>query len=80
MWERIKKILGLKSRNPPKASHLGGQAEKKDNKGIPKDILDRLPPGVKIKKIEIGPSQIIRSLIYMLVIYMITSTLLGFLI
>jgi len=80
MWERIKKILGLKSGNPPKASHLGGQAEKKDNKGIPKDILDRLPPGVKIKKIEIGPSQIIRSLIYMLVIYMITSTLLGFLI
>jgi cell division protease FtsH len=77
MWERIKKILGLKN-NPPKASQSGGQA--KNNKDIPKEILDKLPPGVKVKKIEIGPSQIIRSLIYMVVLYMIVSTLLGFLV
>ena len=76
MWERIKKIFGLK--NPPKASQSGGQV--KDIKGIPKEILDKLPPGVKIKKIEIGPSQILRTVIIMIIIYMATSALLGFLI
>ncbi len=66
MWERIKKILGIKNN------------QKKDkNNGIPKEILDKLPPGVKVKKIEIGPSQIIRSVIYMILIYMGISALIG---
>ncbi len=48
--------------------------------GIPKEVLDKLPPGVKIRKIEIGPSQILRGLITMLVIYWVISTLLQLLI
>ncbi|MFA5026119.1 MAG: ATP-dependent zinc metalloprotease FtsH [Candidatus Shapirobacteria bacterium] len=77
MWERIKKILGIKTEsknNPPTP-----KATAKQN-GIPKEILDKLPPGVKIKKIEIGPSQVIRTVIYMILFYMIASTLLSFLV
>jgi cell division protease FtsH len=69
MWERIKKLLGIKNN------------KKKDEKAkIPKEILDKLPPGVKVRKIEIGPTQIIRSVIYMVLFYMIASALLNFLV
>ncbi|MBU1089026.1 ATP-dependent zinc metalloprotease FtsH, partial [Patescibacteria group bacterium] len=40
---------------------------------IPKEILDRLPPGVKIKQIVIGPQQIIRAVLYVLIIFWIFS-------
>lgn len=76
MWERIKKTLGIKSnskKNPPTPKAVARQS------GIPKDILDKLPPGVKIKKIEIGPAQILKSLITMILVYMVVSTLIGFL-
>ena len=36
---------------------------------IPKEILDKLPPGVKIKRIEIGPKQILRTFITLLLIF-----------
>jgi len=75
MWERIKKILGIKNRD----KKLDFRNKKKGNETIPKEILDKLPPGVKIKKIEIGPSQIIKSIIYLIVFYMILSSLAGFL-
>jgi len=50
------------------------------NNGIPREVLDKLPPGVKIRKIEIGPSQILRGVVTMLVIYWVISTLLQLLI
>lgn len=48
---------------------------KKDEKNdIPKDIMDKLPPGVKIKKIEIGPQQILKTVIWViLIIWMISA-------
>ena len=54
MIEELKKKLSfLKKKKEDK--------KEKDKKNtIPKDILDKLPPGVKIKKIEVGPKQIIR--------------------
>ncbi|MFA6007293.1 MAG: ATP-dependent zinc metalloprotease FtsH [Candidatus Shapirobacteria bacterium] len=73
MWQRIKKILGIKNRD--KKSDF--RNKKKGDSTIPKEILDKLPPGVKIKKIEIGPAQIIRTVIYLIVFYMVVSTLLG---
>jgi cell division protease FtsH len=76
MWERIKKILGIKNPTTPKATSRRSQIETKQS-GIPKEILDKLPPGVKIKKIEIGPARIIRSLIYLVIFYMVVSTLVG---
>jgi len=56
-----------------------GWVKKKKNKGkenvIPKEILDKLPPGVKIKRIEIGPKQLIRLAIYIILGFWILSTL-----
>lgn len=63
MWERIKKILGMK--NPPTSQ----------KKGVPKEIMDKLPPGVKIKRIEIGPGQIMKTLVTLLLFYIIGSAL-----
>lgn len=74
MWERIKKLLGFKSKNPPSQKATARRSE------IPKDVLDKLPPGVKIKRIEIGPSQIVKSVIYLIIFYMVLSTLLEFLV
>ncbi len=56
---------------------FGGGKKKevrKDSK-IPDEILRKLPPGMKIKKIEIGPRQIIRFFIYLVLIFWILSTL-----
>lgn len=47
---------------------------------IEKDFLKNLPPGVKIKKIEIGPKQIIKSIIYLVLFFSILSTLKSFLV
>ncbi len=77
MWERIKKLLGMNSRNEKLDSR---NENKKKKQEIPKDVLDKLPPGVKIKRIEIGPSQIVKSVIYLIIFYMVLSTLLEFLV
>jgi len=74
MRKEIKKILGLGSEDK-KTSLSKEKKEDKENKGIPKEIMDKLPPGVKIKKIEIGPAQIMKSLISLLLFYMIGSAL-----
>ncbi|MDD2224982.1 MAG: ATP-dependent zinc metalloprotease FtsH [Candidatus Shapirobacteria bacterium] len=54
---------------------------KQNNKNqIPKELLDKLPPGVKIKRIEIGPKQIVKFLIYLILGYWILSVLMQFLV
>ena len=63
----------------PKKANKETKKTAKSN-GIPKEVLDKLPPGVKIKRIEIGPSQILRGVVTMLVIYWVISTLLQLLI
>ena len=72
MWEKIKKLILPKKQ-------VKKQVKKEEEK-IPQEILDKLPPGVKIKKIEIGPMFVLRSLIYMLLAYMLISSLLSFLV
>jgi len=66
MWERIKKIF-------KKKETLTKKQEIKNQ--IPKEIMDKLPPGVKIKRIEIGPGQIMKTLISLLMFYIIGSAL-----
>lgn len=65
--------LGIKKRRGPSSRSGGTQDDRseakneaKENK-IPKEILDKLPPGVKIKQIVIGPQTIIRGVLYFLV-------------
>jgi len=69
MWERIKKILGIGGKKPTSPKATSSQS------GIPKEIMDKLPPGVKIKRIEIGPVQIMKTLISLLMFYIIGSAL-----
>ena len=44
------------------------------------EFIKNLPPGVKIKRIEVGPKQIIRSIIYLVLFFSILSTLKNFLV
>jgi len=66
----IKKLLGL------------GKNKKKDNKKneIPKELRDKLPKGTKIKKIVIGPRQILQAIIYVMLISWLVSAARDFLV
>jgi len=75
MWKVIKKILGMKEKNPPTPKKASASQS-----GIPKEIMDKLPPGVKIKRIEIGPRQLMKTVISLILFYMVVSTLLNFLV
>ena len=80
IFEALKKILKSKT-NPVKQDGSKKQDDKKNNDNkIPKELLDKLPPGVKIKKIEIGPKQIVKFIIYLILGYWILSILMQFLV
>lgn len=60
----------------------GGKADKRNKQEkskIPKDILDKMPPGVKIKQIVIGPKFVMKLVIYLLMGYLVLSVLMSFL-
>ncbi|MBU3935460.1 hypothetical protein KJ909_02190, partial [Patescibacteria group bacterium] len=65
MIEELMKKFGLEKNK---------KTGKKNNK-IPQEILDKLPPGVKIKKIEMGPRQVLRAIIVVLLISWFLSTI-----
>ncbi|HPJ17322.1 MAG TPA: AAA family ATPase, partial [Candidatus Woesebacteria bacterium] len=62
---------------------LGGKKdekkEEKKGKSATDELLKNLPPGVKIKKIEIGPKQIIKALIYIVIAFWVVDILRTFL-
>jgi len=62
--EKIRKIWG----NRGNKGNKGGKNKAKDLR-IPKEVADRLPPGVKITKIEIGPQQVLKTILWMLIIF-----------
>ena len=59
---------------------LPQKKDKGEDKKIPQEILDKLPPGVRIKRIEIGPGNLIRWALSLLLMYMAVSTLISFLV
>jgi cell division protease FtsH len=63
--EKIKKMLGMG----------GKKADKKKTNEIPKEILDKLPPGTKVKKIEIGPKQLAKGVLYLVIGFLILNVL-----
>ena len=71
LMEKIKKIMGMQADKMVNNGKKGGIKNK--SRGIPKEVLDNLPPGVKIKRIEIGPRQIVKGLMYMLIIFWVLS-------
>jgi len=61
MWQKKEKVKGNK------------EVEKKDKSD--EEMFKNLPPGVKIKKIEIGPKNIIKWLIYIFLFWWMISFL-----
>ena len=57
-----------------------GVKKNKEKNTIPKELLDKLPPGVKIKRIEIGPKQIVKLVIYLILGYWVLSSLMQLLV
>ena len=79
VFENLKKKLNKKSEVKDKKTLQQAQDKKKVNNDIPKEILDKLPPGVKIKRIVIGPKQIIKTIISIVIFFWLLSLLGGFL-
>ena len=71
---KIIEDLKKKIKKPELKEKKGIKKEEKKNE-IPKELLDKLPPGMKIKSIVIGPKQIIKFVIYIILGYWILSTL-----
>ena len=73
MFGLFKNNKKSKVKGKPTLPKARARQSKKGVPLIPKEILDRLPPGVKIKQIVIGPQQIIRALLYVVIIFWIIS-------
>jgi cell division protease FtsH len=67
IWKKLKGLMGMGEKSKPK---------KVDNK-IPDEVMKNLPPGVKIKRIEIGPAQVMKGILYLILIYWGLSLLKG---
>lgn len=69
-WEKIKKILLSDSRDGSK------KAKKKENEvKLPKELVNKLPKGTKIKQFKLGPASILRFLVYMVLGFWLLSSL-----
>ncbi len=71
LFERIRKSVGGNTRE----KETKKAEEKQQIGGIPKEIMDRLPPGVKIKRIEIGPGQIMKWTVYLILFFWVITAL-----
>lgn len=71
MWE---KFLNSNFKFLKKKKEVKGKRVEKDRE-IPDEVMKNLPPGVKVRRIEIGPKQLIRGVIYIVVGFWILSIL-----
>jgi cell division protease FtsH len=62
-----------------KEDNLDRKVKSDDKQKLEDDFLKNLPPGVKVKKIEVGPKQIIRWGIYLIVLFWVLSSIGSFL-
>lgn len=72
--EEIKRKLGVISGKSKVESKKKEKKVSTNDLGIPKEVLDKLPKGVVIKKIEIGPQQIIKTILYGLLVFWAVMT------
>jgi cell division protease FtsH len=66
----IKKIFNKKQKAPKDIKKENVKKNKKTD-----DFLKNLPPGVKVTRIEVGPKQVFRLIIYFLLTYWILTTI-----
>jgi len=69
--ERIKKMFSFGK----KQASVDKKKKRVSVSGIPKEVLDKLPPGVKIKRIEIGPKQILKWVLYLILAFWLFSAI-----
>jgi cell division protease FtsH len=55
------------------------KSKNRENGDIPKEILEKMPKGAKIKRIVIGPEQLLKALFYGLLIFWLFTTARGLL-
>jgi cell division protease FtsH len=75
IFENLIKKLIPKKENKEKNKVDSKVKNEKKKVVINEEFLKNIPPGVKIKKIEIGPKQIIKWLIYLVLIFWLISSL-----
>jgi len=68
-----------KKKEVKKTKDMESKDKIKNQKKLEEDFLKNLPPGVKIKKIELGPKQIVKWVIYMVIFFWVISMLGNFL-
>ena len=71
MFDELKRKIGKKEEKKASTTKTTEDSKKKV---MNDEFLKNLPPGVKIKKIEIGPKQIIKVLIYGFLLWWVLST------
>ena len=78
-----KKVSYAKATEDLKKKKASGDTNGKTDNNKTKaenDFMKNLPPGVKIKRIEVGPKQIIKSVIYLVLFFSILSVLKDFMV
>ena len=70
-WEKMFKKT--KKKAPSVSSEQSNKKKVDKNKKKNDDFLKNLPPGVKVTKIELGPKQFFRLIIYIILIYWVVS-------
>ena len=76
IFEDLKRKFSISNFQFPKKKKEDKKGKKTEGKNkIPKEIMDKLPPGVKIKRIEVGPKQIVKLVIYLILGYWLLSSL-----
>jgi len=77
----LKNLISKKKKTEEKKVEVEkNKKQSAEQKKINDDFLKNLPPGVKIKRIEIGPKQIIKWIIYVILFFWLLSTLRQFLV
>jgi cell division protease FtsH len=76
----LKNMIGKQTQEKDKSGDKEKVKKQDKNNTINDDFFKNLPPGVKIKKIEIGPKQIIKWVIYLVLLFWLISTLRQFIV
>ncbi len=78
-WKNIfGRIAGGVTKNGGGVKRKTGENEREKmakDLGISKEMLDKLPEGIKIRKIEVGPKQLLKGLLYLMLFWWVLLSL-----
>ncbi len=79
LFKKIKPKKEKKISSAKTSEELNNKKNTEEKKNIEDEFMKNLPPGVKIKKIELGPKQMVKWLIYIVLFFWAMSALGNFL-